>query len=104
MNAYKLELYGKMVNLGANLMVLAAVALGMYQASFAPDAFLSVFSQWFFAQLLAVLALTWLAHRTLRRCFPVEAQKDLRHMSVVHLPRRGPQLVSWRVLHAPGRG
>lgn len=103
MNSYKREVYEKAIKVAANGLVLASVALGMYQASRVPETFLAVFSQWFFAMLAGILFLSWLSLRVLRKRYPVEESTDLRLLSVVDLPRHGPQLVRWRVLYSPSQ-
>ena len=101
MTAYRLEIWRRSIKVLANVLVLAAVAVGMYQASFQPDEMLSVFCSWFFSLLLAILAATWLAFRLLRRYFPVDAKEDLDSYSVVEFPGKGSRLVRWSVLSTP---
>ena len=101
MNAYNVELARRGIQIFANVLVLAAVAVGMYQASFFPDETLSVFCKWFFSLLAGILLLTWLAVRLLRRLWPVDAAQDLAHCSVVDLPGKGARLVRWKVLSPP---
>lgn len=103
MNSYKRDVYGKFIKVAANGLVLASVALGMYQASRVPDTFLAVFSQWFFAMLAVILLLSWASLRVVRSCYPVEESTDLGQLSVVELPHRGPRLVRWRVLYSPSQ-
>lgn len=103
MNSYKRDIYGKIIKVVGNVLVLAAVAVGMYQASYVPESFLAVFSQWFFSILAAILVFCWLSMRALRRRYPVEENTDLRLLSVVDLPRRGPRLVRWHVLYSPSQ-
>ena len=103
MNAYKLEFYGKMTKVVANTLALVAVAVGMYQASYYPDTFFVVFSQWFFALLAGILALSWVSLRVLRQRYPVDDDGGLQSLSVVELPRHGPRLVRWEVLYSPSR-
>lgn len=103
MNSYKRDVYGKAIKVAANGLVLAAVAVGMYQASYFPETFLAVFCQWFFAMLAGILGLCWLSMRTLRHRYPVEEHADLSLLSVVNLPRQGPRLVQWHVLYSPSQ-
>lgn len=101
MTAYRLEIWRRIIKVGANVLVLTAVAVGMYQASFQPDEMLSVFSKWFFAQLVVILGATWLAFRILQKRFPLDAAEDLASYSVVDLPRKGNRLVRWTILSTP---
>lgn len=103
MNAYKHEVYGKVIKVAANALVLTAVAVGMYQASHTPDTFLAVFCQWFFTMLAGILGLSWMSMRVVRKCYPFEEQNNIADLSVVDLPRRGPRLVRWNVLYSPNQ-
>lgn len=69
MSEYKFDLYSKLISICANVLVLGAVTLSMYMASFQPETHLSAFCSWFFALLAPILGAAWLAKRTLRRHF-----------------------------------
>lgn len=101
MNAFKVEMYRRAIQVLANVLVLAAVTFGMYQASQSPENMLSVFSKYFFPLLAGILALAWLALRCVNRLLPVDAADDLACRSVVDLPRYGHKLVRWKVLSSP---
>lgn len=76
MNEYKFDIYSKLVSICANVLVLGAVTLSMYLASFQPDTHLSAFCSWFFAMLVPILGGAWLSKRALRRCRGDEPHDD----------------------------
>lgn len=67
MNAYKLDLYSKLISIIANVLVLGAVTVSMYMASFSPETHLSAFCTWFFSLLVPILGAAWYAKRMLRQ-------------------------------------
>lgn len=69
MSEYTLDLYSKIISVFANVLVLSAVTLSMYMASFQPETHLSAFCAWFFSLLLPILAGAYLCKRVLRRRF-----------------------------------
>lgn len=69
MSEYKVDLYSKIIAICANVLVLGAVTLSMYMASFQPETHLSAFCSWFFSLLLPILGAAWLARRKLRSHF-----------------------------------
>lgn len=69
MNEYTFDVYSKILSISANLLVLGAVTLSMYMASFQPETHLSAFCSWFFPLLLAIVGLTWGAKRVLRKAY-----------------------------------
>lgn len=95
MNSYKQSLYCGAIRILANLLMVCAIFLGMYQAS-RSSAWPSevVFCAVFFGITIPV----WLCARQLskwaRKRWPTEKQ------SYVALPRLGNQLVSWRLRDA----
>lgn len=99
MNAYKLAFYSGMVRIAANVLMLGAVALGMYQASLQPEAMLSVFSSWLFSLLVPIWGGAWLVNRQLRRRYPIlEEGPDVTR---VVLPGKGETCVRWTVIERP---
>lgn len=99
MNAYKLAFYSGMVRIAANILMLGAVALGMYQASLQPEAALSVFSSWLFGLLVPIWGGAWLINRQLRKRYPtLEEGPDVTR---VVLPRKGETCVRWTVIERP---
>ncbi len=76
MSEYSYFLYSKLVTVMANVMVLAATVLGMYQASQRPEEGLSVFCSWFFSALPIILILAWAGHKYLRSRYhgPLETE------------------------------
>ena len=99
MNAYKLAFYSGLVRIMANVLMLGAVALGMYQASLQPEAALSVFSSWLFGLLVPIWGGAWIMHRQLRRWYPtLEEGPDVTRVT---LPGRGEIPVRWRVVERP---
>lgn len=69
MSEYTLDLYSKIISICANVLVLGAVTLSMYMASFQPETHLSAFCTWFFSLLLPILGGAYLCKRALRRRF-----------------------------------
>ncbi len=95
-NAYKLAFYSGMVRITANVLMLGAVALGMYRVSLQPEAALSVFSAWVFGLLVPVWGGAWFVNRWLRRRYPVlEEGPDVTRVS---LPGKGETRVRWTVI------
>lgn len=83
MNAYKLDLYSKLLSIAANMLVLGAVTLSMYMASFSPETHLSAFCTWFFSLLVPILGAAWYAKRTLRHRYDGTPH--------AHAPSSGPR-------------
>lgn len=69
MNEYKFDLYSKIISICANVLVLGAVTLSMFMASFQPETHLSAFCSWFFALLVPILGAAWLGKKVLRKKF-----------------------------------
>ena len=92
-NAYKRGLYSALLRIGANVIMLGAVCLGMYQAGLHPEASFIVFCQWFFAVTVPVWTGVFMLLRRLRRLFPLEQDSA----TYVKLPRWGETLVVWQV-------
>lgn len=96
LNSYKQALYVGIIRILANVIMLAAVFIAMYQASRWPAwpseaVFCLVFFGITIPAWLAALRLT----RWARRRWPAAA------ITLVCLPKAGEQLVQWRVLSAP---
>ena len=91
MNSYK-QLYISCIRIVANVLMVAAVFVAMYQSSSSFDAAELTFCAWFFGITVPLWAGAFGLTRMVRRRFPAEGQ------SMVHLPRMGLSLVSWRVL------
>ncbi len=92
MNSYKQHLYISCIRIVANVLMVAAVFVAMYQSSSSFDAAELTFCAWFFGITVPLWAGAFGLTRMVRRRFPAEGQ------SMVHLPRMGLSLVSWRVL------
>lgn len=90
MSDYKLDLYSKIVSISANVLVLGAVTLSMYMASFQPETHLSAFCSWFFALLVPILGAAWLAKRSLRSRFdgPVEGGRSSNGLTGIRLSEK----------------
>ena len=98
MNSYKQSLYAGMIRILANVLMIGAVFFAMRQAA-QPSVWPSeaVFCAWFFGITIPVWVAAYLVTRRVRRHFPAEFE------SLVELPRKGPQLVRWRVLDEAAR-
>ena len=98
MNSYKQSLYAGMIRILANVLMIGAVFFAMRQAA-QPSAWPSeaVFCAWFFGITIPVWVAAYLVTRRVRRHFPAEFE------SLVELPRKGPQLVRWRVIDEAAR-
>ena len=96
MNSYKQHLYISSIRILANVLMVAAVFVAMYQSSRSFDASELTFCAWFFGITIPVWAGAFKLTRQVRRRFPAEGQ------SMVQLPRMGLALVSWRVLDPAG--
>lgn len=92
-NAYKRGLYSSLMRVAANVLMLAALCLGMYQAGQHPEATLLVFSQWFFGITVPAWAAVIYGNKLLRRAFPTEYD----NATWVKLPRVGEIRVVWEV-------
>ena len=92
MNSYKQHLYISCIRIVTNALMVAAVFVAMYQSSRSFDAAELTFCAWFFGITVPLWAGAFRLTRMVRRRFPAEGQ------SMVHLPRMGLSLVSWRVL------
>ena len=95
MNSYRQALYIGSIRIVANILMIAALFLSMYQASRSAGAVERVFCAWFFGLIVPVWAVAFVLTRMVRRKFPAEFQ------SLVTLPGRGPSLVYWRVADTP---
>lgn len=97
MNSYKQSLYVGLIRVMANLLMLGAVFLSMYRASqWSSWPSEAVFCCWFFGIIVPVWTGAFYLTRLIRRRFPAE------HESLIELPRKGRQLVRWRVLEEAG--
>lgn len=95
MNSYKQALYSTIIRIAANVVMVCAVFFSMYQASRWPGwPSEAVFCIIFFGITVPVWIFAIYLTKLVRRTFPAE------HQSLIFLPGRGQQLVSWRV--APG--
>ncbi|MGE9985842.1 hypothetical protein [Desulfovibrio sp. SGI.169] len=92
MNSYKRSLYVSVTRIIANLLMLGAVFLAMYQAGHSPASSLSTFCLWFFGITIPLWIGALFLTRQIARRFPAEQE------SLVDLPRLGRRLVRWRVL------
>ena len=92
-DTYRYGLYSSMVRIIANILMVAAVFLGMFQAS-RTDALPSeaVFCFWFFGMTIPVWIGALYTDKRLRRHYLV------REESWIDLPYLGRQKVRWRVL------
>lgn len=98
MNSYKQSLYAGMIRILANVLMIGAVFFAMRQAAQpSPWPSEAVFCAWFFGITIPVWVAAYLVTRRIRRHFPAEFE------SLVELPRKGPQLVRWRVLDEAAR-
>ena len=92
MNSYKQSLYIAIIRICANLLMIGAVFLGMYQASHWPAwPSEAVFCLFFFGLSVPGWFLAWRLTRHVRKIFPAEPQ------SLIQLPGIGEQLISWRL-------
>lgn len=91
MNSYRQSLYVSLIRIAANVLMLGAVFLAMYQASHTLGASELVFCVWFFGMAVPLWAGAFWLTKQVRRRYPAEFQ------SLVHLPRQGECLVCWRV-------
>ena len=97
MNSYKRSLYVSMTRIVANLLMLAAVFLAMYQAGHSPSSSLSTFCLWFFVITIPLWTGALFLTCHIARRFPAEQE------SLVELPGLGRRLVRWRVLNEAER-
>ena len=98
MNSYKQSLYAGIIRILANVLMVGAVFLAMREAAKpSPWPSEAVFCAWFFGITIPLWLAAYLLTRRIRRHFPAEFE------SLVELPRKGPQLVRWRVLDEAGR-
>lgn len=92
MNSYKQSLYIVIIRICANLLMLGAVFIAMYQASLWPAwPSEAVFCLFFFGLTIPGWLIAWQLIRFVRRTFPAE------YKSLVYLPGFGEQLISWRL-------
>lgn len=92
MNSYKRALYSSLIRIGANIVMVGAVFVAMYQAARWPGwPSEAVFCLLFFGITSPAWILAWLLTKKTRAAFP-----DL-STSMVPLPGRGRQMVRWRV-------
>ena len=93
MNSYKQTLYSSLIRITANLIMIGAIFFAMYQARRWPGwSSETVFCLFFFGITIPVWLAAWQLVRLVRRIWPAEFR------SLVAIPGRGEQLVSWRVL------
>lgn len=92
MNSYKQSLYCGIVRVLANLIMVGAIFLAMYQAARWPGwPSEAVFCLFFFGVTAPAWIMAWAVTRWIRRRWPASMQ------TMVDLPRHGRQLVAWRV-------
>ncbi|WP_165067045.1 hypothetical protein [Desulfovibrio sp. ZJ200] len=96
MNSYKQSLYSALIRVMANLLMVGAVFLAMYQAARGASSEIT-FCLWFFGITVPLWASAFYLNRVIKRRFPAEQE------SLIDLPRQGRCLVRWRVLEASGR-
>lgn len=95
MNSYKQALYIALIRICANIIMLLAVFLAMYQASRWPSwPSEAVFCLFFFGLSIPGWIIAWQLTKMIRRLFPADQQ------SLVQLPGLGEQLISWRLSEA----
>ena len=93
MNSYKQSLYAGIIRILANVLMVGALFFAMRMAARpSPWPSEAVFCTWFFGITIPVWVAAWFFTRRIRRHYPAEFE------SLVELPRKGPQLVRWRVL------
>lgn len=90
MNSYRQSLYTGVIRVLANLVMVAAVFVGMYMSAHSTAASELVFSVWFFGISLPVWGAAFWLTRLVRRRWPAVGQ------SLVDLPKRGPCLSAGR--------
>lgn len=96
MNSYKQSLYTALVRICANLLMVCAIFLAMYEASRQPAwPSEAVFCLVFFGITIPVWICAWQLGKWIRRRWPAEPR------SLVEMPGLGNQLVAWRVLEGP---
>lgn len=92
MNSYRQSLYSALIRICANLIMVGAIFLAMYQAARWPGwPSETVFCIFFFGITIPAWTIAFALSRWLRKRSPAINQ------SMVDLPRLGRQLVSWRV-------
>lgn len=96
-----MDIWRRSIQITANVLVLGALCLSMYMAALNPEHMLAELSSWFFPLLAGILVAAWLAGRLVRVFMGADADEDLRHLSVVLLPRVGHKLVRWTVISRP---
>ena len=91
-NAYKRTVWLAGIRIGANVIMLAAVCVAMYQSFLHPAEALSVFCQWFFG----ITILTWIGARQLAEL--VRRRLADADEGLVRLPgHKKSALMRWRV-------
>lgn len=91
-NSYRRTIASAAIRIVANIIMLAAIVIGMYMASRSPSSSLGTFSLWFFAIVIPNWMFAFWLIRYFRRKYPGEEE------SLVDLPRLGKCLVRWRVI------
>lgn len=94
-SSYKRSLYSSIVRIAANMLMIAAVFLGMYKASLSPMSSMSTFCLWFFGITIPVWMGAFALIRKIRRIYADEGA------TYIELPRQGASLVYWRVVEQP---
>lgn len=98
MNSYKQSLFVSIIRIVANLIMIAAIFLAMYEARRWPGwPSEIVFCLFFFGITIPVWLIAWQLIKLVKKKWPAEFR------SLVHLPGRGEQLVSWRVVRPEER-
>lgn len=92
-NSYKRNIYSIAIRITANLCMILALCLGMYQAGQQPESSLLVFCQFFFPPTIFTWGLAIAASRAVRRRFPLDTDAA----TTIELPRWGRKAVIWRV-------
>ena len=91
MNSYRQTLYSSIIRVAANVIMVAAVFVGMYQSAHSAGDSELVFCAWFFGITVPVWAGAFWLTRRVRQKYPAEFQ------SLIELPRLGQRLVTWNV-------
>lgn len=93
MNSYKQSLCISIIRIVANIVMVAAIFFAMYESRRWPGWPSEViFCMFFFGITIPVWLLAWRLVKFARRAWPAEFR------SMINLPGKGEQLVSWRVL------
>ena len=93
MNSYKESLYIGLVRIMANILMIGALFLAMYNASHSYGSSMLTFCAWFFGVTIPVWILAWYLIKFIR------SKGESRYESYILLPNHSePTLVHWEVL------